>query len=440
MTNALELATFEVTDVILGDRTAYDDGVLTIDASELRARLMEEGDFADVTVDVVRPRDDVRIIHVVDSVEPRVRVSEPGTDFPGMLSIPRTVGRGRTHRLDGVVITEVAEPVPGEPTYWREAIFDMAGDGAKYSPFSNLINVVLTFHPNDDRFAASDPESAENVFEGTPEAMEHNRAIRLAGLKAAVALAETTKDASPRRVDTYELNGRGNGLPKVVYLYQIALPYIYGEVAPGARGQEIAGQLPSIIHPNEIFDGAMVNSFSGPASTREVTFLLQNHPVIEELYARNGHDLDLQGVVWYTFADSVRTKERISSYAANLAMLLRADGAVLNYLGGGHPAVDFMMTCQKLEQLGVKTALLSPEMAANPEDSGFVHFVPEANAIVSTGNYEQTVDLPAVSRVIGGTNILETGDDASGQLAITLRHILSATDQLGLAALRGRLV
>jgi hypothetical protein len=77
-------------------------------------------------------------------------------------------------------------------------------------------------------------------------------------------------------------------------------------------------------------------------------------------------------------------------------------------------------------------------MAGNPEDSGFVYFVRQADAIISTGNYEQVIDLPPVSRVIGGIHILETENDAAGPVGITLRHVLGSTDQLGSGLVRGR--
>ena len=431
----LELATFEVRDVVFGAQTRLAEGVLTINADELKALLMESGDFRDVGIDIVKPGDDVRIVHIIDLVEPRVRVSEPDTDFPGLLSPPRTVGSGRTNRLSGMTVLEVAEPVPGEPTYWREAILDMGGEGAQYSPFSQLIHVVVDFKPKLERFPVA---SLDNIFEGSQGAVEFNRAVRLAGLRAAVYLAGAASQAKADRVQKYSLSRTGNGLPTVVYMFQAGLPYIYGEVAPGGGAVGGPAQLPTLIHPSEVLDGALVNSFTVIACMRETTNLLQNHPVIQELYARHGVDLHFAGVVMYTFGDSTDTKERITSYAANLASLLGANGAVLNYLGGGHPAVDFMMTCQKLEQQGIKTSLLSPEMAVNPDDSGFVHFVREADAIVSTGNYEQMVKLPKVSRVIGGSTILETGDAAAGTLEMSLRVIVGSTNQFGMFSLRGR--
>ncbi|GIS89930.1 hypothetical protein CM1200mP19_2610 [bacterium] len=61
-----------------------------------------------------------------------------------------------------------------------------------------------------------------------------------------------------------------------------------------------------------------------------------------------------------------------------------------------------MMICQKLEESGIPTTVLSMEMAPNPSDSGFVHFVREADAIVSTGNYEESYDFPEVKSVLEG--------------------------------------
>jgi len=436
---ALDLATFKVTDVVLGSETRLRDGILAVNAEDLKSILLANDAFEDVSIDVARPGESVRLIHVVDVVEPRMRVLNPGSDFPGLLGRLETVGTGRTHRLSGVAVVEVAEPVPGEASHWSEAIIDMAGEGAKYSPFSNLTNIVLTFKPKEETFLTRDTDAVpENVFAGTSKAIEYKLRVRTAGLKAAVYLAQATKSLDPDRVDHYDLKPcLREDLPKVVYLFQV-IPYIYGEMAPGALGSVGPGHLPSIIHPNEILDGAMVNSFSAPACMREATYLLQNHAVIQELYKRHDKDLDFRGVVIYMFGDSVKAKQRIVNYAANLTSMLGADGAILSHLGGGHPTVDVMLLCEKLERNGIKTVLLLVEMAANPRDSGFVHYVNEADAIVSTGNYEERIDLLASQKVLGGTHILESGEDAVGTMTLTVRHHLAATNQYGHGTLRGR--
>lgn len=433
----LELATFQIDDLIPASETKLVGGILSINIEELKSLLVEDSLFADVGIEIVRPGEDVRLIHIIDVVEPRARISQPGSDFPGLIGPPQTVGAGRTHRLSGVAVVEASEPVPGETTYWREAIIEMSGEGARCSPFSSLINLVLTFKPRLEQFAATDSgTNPENLFGGSAKAIEYNRAVRRAGLKAAIYLAQTTINSTPDQIDGYDLKPVSN-LPRVVYLMQ-TLAYVYGEMTPGVVGHAEPGVLPTIIHPAEILDGALVNSFNPPACMREATWLMQNHAVIHDLFARHGNELDFRGVVLYSYGDSVKEKERTANYAANLARILGADGALLTTLGGGHPSVDVMMICERLERQGMKTTLLLMEMAARPEDSGFVHFVREADAIVSTGNYETQMALPARKKVLGGERIFESNEDAHGPLTLTLRHFLGSTNPFGHSSLRGR--
>jgi glycine reductase len=432
----LELRTFEVTDVVLGSETALSSGVLTVDGGALKELLLRDDHFADVAIEVVRPGDDVRVVHIIDAVEPRLRLDDPGTDFAGMLGMPARLGDGRTNRMAGVAVLETSEPIPGEPIYWREAIVDMGEPGSVYSPFGGLVNVVLTFTPRAELVEST--ATPANLFEGTPEAFEYNRAMRVAGLKAAVFLAKATEDLEPDSVEVFDHEAHERtGHPGVVYVYQLAIPYVYGEIAPGGGAIGGSAHLPTVIHPNELLDGALVCGWNAIACMRELTYLLQNHAVVLDLYRRHGVDLDFRGVVLITNGDTTGAKERLTNHGANLVEALGGDAAIVAYAGGGHPCVDAMMVTEKLEERGVSTTMMLMEMAPNPEDSGFVHYVPEADAIVSTGNYEEKVELGAVGRVVGGDTILVSGEDASSALTLPLSHVLGSTNQFGDTLIRG---
>lgn len=432
----LDLGSFDVRAVLPGRKTTFADGVLTIDIAELERHLADEANLASVSVEIVRPGDSVRVINAIDAVEPRIKVDPSGADFSGLLTTPRRVGTGTTHALKGVAVVETAIPVPGEPVYWREAIFDMAGTAAKYSPFSELINVVVSCEPTSDLLESSGRPT--NLFEGTPEAVEYNKAVRLAGLKASTYLAAATLGQTPDRVDSFDLAPLPHrDLPAVVYLYQLAIPYLHGEIAPGAGAIGGSAHLPTPIHPNELLDGALVCGWNAIACMRELTYTVQNHPIVEDLYARHGRDLDFRGVVLFTNGDTRASKERLANHAASLAIMMGAQGALINYAGGGHPAVDAMMICRNLERSGVPTTMLSMEMASNPGESGFVHFVPEADAIVSTGNYEETVPFEPVARVIGGDSLIKVDADPAGAFDAPLAIVLASTHQFGHTRIRG---
>src|SRR5438874_12976185 len=123
----LEVGSVPVREIGVDGALALDEGVLTIDPQELRALILEDPHFADARVRVVRPGEPVRIINVLDVVEPRWKVSGAGGVFPGFVSPPTPVGDGRTHRLAGVAVVESSVPVPGESTVFRERLIDMAG-------------------------------------------------------------------------------------------------------------------------------------------------------------------------------------------------------------------------------------------------------------------------------------------------------------------------
>lgn len=99
--------------------------------------------------------------------------------------------------------------------------------------------------------------------------------------------------------------------------------------------------------------------------------------------------------------------------------------------------MDIMMLCQQCERLGIKTSLLNDEMGFDQEDPGFLHYVPEADAIVSVGNMEAKISLPAMEKIIGGTKIMNVGLDASGPLPLTMRYLYGATNMMGASRLAG---
>jgi glycine reductase len=428
----LELATTEVSDLQFSDATRLARGVLEIDRDELRKLVLEDAAFEDVTLDIVRPGDSVRIIHVMDAAEPRWK-PEPGSTFPAFVGPPKTVGEGATYRLAGVAVVSASDAVAGEPTYWREAIVDMAGPGAELTAFGATTNLVLTFRPSATYLDASRSDAViENIMVGSSLAQRYNRSVRVAELKAAAYLARAATAHAAEPVRAYELGPAPGGLPKVVYFYQLSGATVYGEA--------MDGMLPTLMHPNEVLDGAVVNVRSNVhASNRTSTFANQQHGLIEELYARHGRDLDFRGVIVYPAAsDDVNEKELLAEYAVKLARLLGADAACASYSGGGHPAVEFMLICRKCERAGIRTVLVMPEIYGTPDDPGFVYFVPEAERIVSTGRTTELVELPRVDRVIGGEAFFDLpGSPGDGQ-RLLYRYLLGCGTSAGNGRLTAR--
>ena len=89
----LEIGKFPVTEVAFGDKTAWTDGKLEIDRDGLTQKILEDPRVLSADFDLARPGESVRITLVRDVIEPMVKVSGPGTVYPGRLRA--TGGNGR---------------------------------------------------------------------------------------------------------------------------------------------------------------------------------------------------------------------------------------------------------------------------------------------------------------------------------------------------------
>lgn len=422
----LELGSFQVREAAFtAGPTAYHDGVLAINRAELTRTLLGDGRLRGVTLDLVRPGERARIIHILDAVEPRVKAAGAGTVFPGFLGPPEQVGEGRTHRLAGVAVLQTVEE------FWehgglsvRDAILDMSGPAARYSPFSRTINVVVGC----DLDPAMDfPRRAE--------------AACLAGLRAAEYLGRTVRDLEPDTVETFDPTSRRPDLPRVAYLCFLMTE---GEVHKSfVYGADITG-LPTVLHPNEFLDGAVVSGDYSTACFRNTTYLQQNNPVVFELGRRHGRDLEFAGViVAKTLSPLPQEKQRNAAQAAKLAGLLGAQGVVISHDSGGNAVIELMTACQQCERRGIRTVVLTEEFSGpDGRDLGLVHYVPEAQAMVSTGNRDEMLDLPSVERLIGGREIVNIAlndtpvpGPASRTFRTAVRRILCATNQVGFGPL-----
>lgn len=423
----LELGKLTISDVRFGEITKIENKILSINKDELTAILSEDPNIARVDLDLAKPGEDVRIIPVKDVIEPRFKIAGPGGVFPGLISSVDTVGSGRTLVLSGVAVVTT-----GEIVGFQEGIIDMSGPGAGYTPFSRTLNLVASITP----------------VEGLAQ-HKHEQAVRLAGLKAAAYLGSAGKDVAPDLVDFFELGpvpeniAEHPGLPKVAYLYMLQTQgLLHDTYVYGVDAKKI---LPSLIGPTEIMDGAIVSGNCVSACDKNTTYHHQNNPVIEELFKSHGRQLCFLGVVISNENVTLADKERSSGYAAKLVKMIGAEGVIITKEGFGNPDTDLIMNCRKLEELGVKTVLVTDEYAGRDGASqSLADVTPEANAVVSVGNANEVIELPACSKIIGNLKTAEiiAGGFAGalnqdGSLRVEIQAITGSTNGLGFSRLRG---
>ena len=411
----LRLESYGVNAIRRGDRTGLERGVLTINAEELCQVARWDESIAKVDLELVSPGEEARIVHVLDAVEPRCKASEDRTVFPGFLGPARTVGDGTTRRLRGTAVLASARlPEPtGGILEFNEGIIDMSGPGVEYCACSNTHNLVFLFTP---RSGVTNQQFESAVRQGT---------LRVSSRLAEAAVA----GAAPDEVEEFELGPADPGLPRVAYVDQVQQQGLL--VQTFLYGQPAAGLLPTVLHPNEYFDGAVVSG-NYRSMMKIPTWLRLNHPVIRELYRRHGRDLNFVGVVLCRgHHDDHQLKERNGYMVANVARLLWVQGAVMTLEGTGNTWVDFMQSVKALEQSGVRTVQIVHELGGlEGKDWPIVDYVPEADAIVTGGGADRRFTVPAMKRVVGGPDVVFSSNEgwgeslpAAGPLAISAHEM-----------------
>ena len=388
----LKMGTFHITSVEECQKTSLEKGVLRLNTSELQALILQDETILEVRIELVYPGESARIVHVLDAVEPRVKVEGPSCCFPGFLGLPLTAGHGTTHRLTGVAVlaisTEVYKPAETDVLSCHEGIIEMSGPGQDRCTCSDTINVCLCLRvrPN-----TSSPE--------------FDTATRMAMLKAADYIARTTVNQTPDSVEEFEAGNADPDLPRVAYINQIqsqsllCRTYLYGMPMEGFYTT-------TLLDPTELLDGAVVNS-NLRNQLRACTYMQQNNFVVLELFKRHRKDLNFVGMVMSRgHYDDNPMKVRSGNYAAKLAKLMNAQAAILTIEGTGNANVDYMATVKALENASIIAVPIAHEFGGpKGDDEPLFEFPPEAVSVVSGGGVDRFIELPAVNRVVGGATM-----------------------------------
>lgn len=409
---SLQLNVYPVNEVTVSDNADWQDGHLSINYQDLLSQVMKDIRLVNVTFDLVRPGESARVIHVLDIIRPRIK--DDGTPcFPGILARTNSGGEGVTNDLEGILVATCAFVEGSNPMYTpKEGVIDFSGPGAQLSPFSNNHLLVMNLEFGD----------------GLPSE-EVDESIRLASARIATVLAGITLGCQPNSQKIIDTTPKEQGLPAIGVIMQLR-----GE-GP-LRSNYIAGHpvndiLPTYVRYEQMADGLIMGENFTYASQKNYTCQYQKNDLLEILSTRN--DLSLAGVVPVKGgAQTTEAKWRMASLAANLLQRLGAEGVIVTTEGAGNSHIDTMYASQECERRSICSVLLLNEMSdIDGKDSGFVDFVPEANAIVSVGNREEIVELPTVTRVLGGTFILGKNITATGVIKLPLRYICGATNEMG---------
>ncbi|MCT8978367.1 glycine/sarcosine/betaine reductase component B subunit [Clostridium sp. CX1] len=385
----LEIGNFHVKDIVFGEKTSYKNGILTVNKQEALDFVLEDEHITEADLLIVKPGDKVRLVPVKEAIEPRVKVNG-NTLFPGVTGDVVAVGDGRTHALKGCSVLVVGKHWGG----FQDGLIDMSGEGAKYTYYSQLKNIVLVGDTDED-------------FE-KHEQQKKNKALRWAGHKLAEFIGNCVKDLEPEDIETFELEPvtkrakEVQELPSVVFVMQPQSQMEEMGYNDLVYGWDANHMVPTFMHPNEVLDGALISGSFMPCSSKWSTYDFQNNPTIKRLYAEHGKTLNFLGVIMSNLNVALEQKKRAALFVAQMAKSLGADGAIVAEEGYGNPDADFIACIVALEEAGVKTCGITNECTGRDgESQPLVSLDIKADAIVSTGNVSELIELPPMETVIG---------------------------------------
>jgi glycine reductase len=402
-----------VRSVELGAATALEGNLLRIDAAELSALLKAQDERIETAkIRVAAPGESTRILCAKDVIEPRTKIDGA------------PIGDGSTFALDGLAVVTCG-PIVG----FQEGIIDMSGPGASFTPFSRLQLVIIEVE----------------VRAGTAP-HDHESAVRGAGLNAAGYLAARCSGVQPDHTDSFpwrEVNAHRR-LPRIAYVYMVLSQGLLHDTY--VLGQNATEGLPRVIDPRIVVDGGVVSGNCVSACDKTTTFHHQNNPIISKLLAGHGERWNFVGVVLTNVPVRLAEKERSAQRTVALARELAPTGAVITKEGFGNPDADLMMIIVGLEKSGIKTVAITDEFAGpDGASQSLADTTAEADALVSVGNANEQIILPAMHNIIGpipdvarlaGGYPHSLKDD--GTLEVELQAIVGATNQLGFSRLSCR--
>jgi glycine reductase complex component B subunit alpha and beta len=406
-----ELHTLDVHGVRQATETGWRDGLLEVDLDGIAAVADCDPAIAEVAVELVRPGDPVRLVNVVDVVEPAGK-PDAGPGFPGILGDVRQAGVGRTVRLGGAAVVALADLDREHATEVRaysldgDAVIDMDGPCARCCHWSGTHNVVVNFAPRPDATLA-----------------DIDRGIRHGTLAVADALASSAGDATPDNVEHLDLSDPVGDLPTVCMILQVGSEgalldtFLYG--------RPLEGIVPTLLDPAELLDGALVNGAMDWAGVRNPTYFYQRNDVALGLARAHRVHLNFAGIVLaLAYLSSETDKARSALQAANLAAHLGSSGAVICGFASGNSQTDLMLTIRACERAGIRTVGLVSET-----DGGLTDHVGEADCLVSAGNEEELMPSWEPRRAIGGA--MRSGLDPRRPGPVPLVSYFGSTSQLG---------
>ncbi|WP_160676026.1 D-proline reductase (dithiol) proprotein PrdA [Clostridium sp. C8-1-8] len=326
---------YKVRDVRFGEKTSYSEGVLTINESVISKALKADPLVKNLKMDIIKP--DNRHVYT----ETIMDVCPVSTKVQGKL------GEGISHTLDGVVFmltgvdedgVQVHEFGSSEGYLDEKMAFGRPG-------CADEDDIIIRVHATIQRGTGMERRGPFAAHSAQDVIIQEVRNI-IKNTKEPVAKEKICKDVKktsrPRVVLIKEIMGQGAMHDNVL------CPIEPAGIQGGQKNVDL-GNVPVMMTPNQVRDGAIhALTCIGPA-TKEMTRHYFREPLVEAL--AEDEELDLVGVIFVGSPQVNDEKAYVSERLGTLVEALNVEGAIVTTEGFGNNHIDFTY---HIEQIGMR--------------------------------------------------------------------------------------
>ncbi len=316
---------YRVTEVILGDATAFQNGVLTIDQGLIQKAKECNPLVKSVELDIITPDNHHVFTNTIMDI------------IPIAAKVSKKLGEGETAVLDGAVFCltgldengiQIHEFGSCEGYMDEKVAFGRPGCPDE-KDIMIRVNVVIQEGTGMERrgpFAAHCAcdviiQAIREVLKTTTEPVIYKEELR-----------DVHRYGRPRVVLVKEIMGQGAMHDNIICPTEPA-------GVPGGQKNVDLGNVPVMLSPNEVLDGGIhALTCIGPA-TKEMTRHYFREPLVKEL-ARD-EELDLIGVIFIGSPQVNDEKLFVTERLGALVETMNLDGAIVTTEGFGNNHIDF---------------------------------------------------------------------------------------------------
>lgn len=334
----LTMREFEVKKVELGDKTSFENGILTIRKGLMQDALKADKLAKKIDIDIITPDNKNVFTNTIMDV------------MPIATKVEGQIGEGVTNVMSGAVVILTGVDEKGIQVHEFGSCEGIIKDKVRYgrpgSPDEN--DIMIRIHVTIEAGTGMERRGPYAAHKACDVVLQEIREVLKKKPAGEAVKEEVYRDIErigrPRVVLVKEIMGQGAMHDNVILPTEPAGVF-------GGRPNVDLGNIPVVLSPNEVRDGGIhALTCIGPAS-KETTRHYFREPLVNLM--ANDDEINLVGIVFVGSPQVNDEKMYVSERLGALVEALGVEGAIVTTEGFGNNHIDFASHIEQIGKRGV---------------------------------------------------------------------------------------